>query len=563
MRRFVKIPLGFKIVFAFAFIAANSIGYLWFISKRLVAADAAYTAYLDNDATAATMAARLGRVVYQMSYVAFRTLGEADPDESDRVGAAFEPLPAEAALLLDGVRRNASAFRDRTDRIADLLDTYSKLTGEMCAMAKKGMSAQALTLAHKKVDPLQKTLFAELDAFADDLNGAIRTGTQTLSAETRTTLFWVIGLSAGGIAASILIGLLVVDVGVTRPLGRLALALKTMSAGHIDTDIPEAKRTDEIGAIGKAVEGIKALVLRNATEQAEIARLRDAAAVADRSRTLLQVAQGFEDTVGQIIGHVTTSVAALQTTARTMTDTAGRAADQSTTVATAAEEAASNVNTVASAAEHLGASVQEIGRQVVGSANLARNAASEADRTAVLVQDLSVAAARVGDVVTVIGGIASQTNLLALNATIEAARAGEAGRGFVVVASEVKALAAQAARASCEISEQIRHIQGVTGQAVSVIAAITARIREIDGVAASIAAAVDQQGTATQEIVRNVAQASAGTSAVTATMAGVAAAAGETGSAAGAVLASTSTLARQSEELGGEVRRFLATIRAA
>ncbi|MBE7246175.1 MAG: hypothetical protein INR63_14605, partial [Actinomycetospora chiangmaiensis] len=72
--RILKIPIALKIAFAFAFIAANSIGYLWYISQRMVAADAAYTAYLENDATAATMAARLGRVVYQMSYVAFRTL---------------------------------------------------------------------------------------------------------------------------------------------------------------------------------------------------------------------------------------------------------------------------------------------------------------------------------------------------------------------------------------------------------------------------------------------------------------------------------------------------------
>ena len=563
MRHHLKIPIALKIAFAFTFIAANAIGYLYYISNRMTAVDAAYNAYLANDATAATMAARLGRVVYQMSYVAFRALGEADPDESDRVGATFEPLPAEAAKLLADVRGNVPAFHDRTARIGDLLGTYATLTGEMCAMVRKGMSAQALTLAHGKVDPLQKTLFAELDAFTDDLNEAIRTGSRTLSAETRAALNWVIGLSAAGIAASILIGVLVVNVGVTRPLGRLAGALQTMSAGSIDTAVPEARRTDEIGAIGKAVEGIKILVSRTVSQQAEAERLRDAAATADRSRTLLRLAEGFEDTVGRIIGRVAGSVAALQTTARTMTDTAGRAADRSTTVADAAGEAARNVDTVASAAEQLGASVQEIGRQVFGSATLTQTAAVEADRTAVLVQDLSTAAARVGDVVTVIAGIASRTNLLALNAAIEAARAGEAGRGFVVVASEVRDLACQAARATGEIAEQIGRIQGVTGQAVAVIASITARIREIDAVAAAIAVAVDQQETATHAIVRNVAQASAGTSAVTATMAGAAAAAGEAGTAAGEVLASASALARQSEELGGEVQRFLATIRAA
>jgi methyl-accepting chemotaxis protein len=563
VRRCFKFPIALKIAFAFAFIAANSTGYLWYISQRMTAADAAYSAYLGNDATAATMAAHLGRVAYQMSYVAFRALGEADPDESDRVGAAFAPLPAEAAQLLDGVRRNAPAFHDRTARIAELLDTYVTLTGEMCAMAKKGMSAQALTLAHRKVDPLQKTLFAELDAFVDDLGASIRRGSETLSAETHTTLSWTIGLSAGGIAASILIGVLGVNAGVTRPLGRLALALKTMSDGRIDTEIPEARRTDEIGAIGKAVEGIKALVSRKAAEQAEVKRLADEAAAADRSRTLLTFAADFEDTVGRIIGLVAGSVAALQATARTMTDTAGRAAGESTHAAKAAAEAARTVNTVARAAEELGASVGEIGRQVSGSATLAQSAVLEADQTAALVQDLSAAAARVGDVVTAIAAIARQTNLLALNATIEAARAGEAGRGFAVVAGEVKDLAAQAAGATEEISGQIDRIQGATGQAVAVIASITARIREIDGVATGIAASVAQQGAATHAIVRNVAQASAGTRAVTATMAGVAAAAGEAGTAADQVMASAAALARQSEDLGGEVRRFLAAIRAA
>nr|WP_276593400.1 methyl-accepting chemotaxis protein [Methylobacterium sp. GC_Met_3] len=510
------------------------------------------------------MAARLGRTVYQMSYVAFRALGEADPDESDRIGAAFELLPAEAGKLIDGVRRNApAAFHDRTERIAELLDTYAKFTGEMCAMVKKGMSAQALTLAHKKVDPLQTTLFTELDAFTNDLGAAIETGSATLSSDIRSTLLWVIGLSAAGIAVSILIGLMVTNLGVTRPLGRLTVALQAMSEGELTTEVPEARRGDEIGAIGKAVEGIKTLVSRRTAEQAETKRVADAAAAADRSRTLLTFADGFEATVGRIIGLVSASVATLQATARTMTDTAARTADRSTHVAAAAEEAATNVTTVASAAEELGSSVLEIRRQVSGSATLAQNAVAEADQTAALVQDLSAAAGKVGAVVELIAAIASQTNLLALNATIEAARAGEAGRGFAVVAGEVKELAAQAARATGAISEQIGQIQGATGQAVSVIATITARIREIDTVATSIAAAVEQQGAATQEIVRNVTQAATGASEVTSNMAGVAEASEATGAAAHQVLAATAALARQSEDLGGEVRRFLATIRAA
>ena len=180
-----------------------------------------------------------------------------------------------------------------------------------------------------------------------------------------------------------------------------------------------------------------------------------------------------------------------------------------------------------------------------------------------LVQALSQTAARIGDMVGMISGIAGQTNLLALNATIEAARAGVAGRGFAVVASEVKALAEQTAKATEEISRHIGEVQGVTHQAVSAIGTITGQIREIDAVATSIAAAVEQQGAATQEIVRNVSQAAVGAGEVTSNIAGVAQASEETGAAASQVLSAASELSRQSEHLGAEVARFLATVRAA
>ncbi|TXN74803.1 chemotaxis protein, partial [Methylobacterium sp. WL8] len=114
-----------------------------------------------------------------------------------------------------------------------------------------------------------------------------------------------------------------------------------------------------------------------------------------------------------------------------------------------------------------------------------------------------------------------------------------------------------------EISGQIAQIQTSTGQAVASIGGMTGRIRQISDVATSIAAAVEQQGAATQEIVRNVSQAALGTAEVTGNIAGVAGAAEETGAAASQVLGAASELSRQSEHLAAEVDRFLATVRAA
>ncbi|MER2267310.1 methyl-accepting chemotaxis protein [Methylobacterium oxalidis] len=340
------------------------------------------------------------------------------------------------------------------------------------------------------------TLTQELRTARDDAEAEARMGTVVLVAAAVIGLLAAVALAGG-----------IVILGITRPLGSLVGVLQRMAQGEIDAEIREARRGDEVGAVGRAVEGIKAMVAKKAVDEAERKRVADEAA--------------------------------------------------------AAEQAAGNVGTVAAAAEELGSSVAEIGRQVSGSADLALVAVGEADRTTELVHALSLAATRIGDMVGLISNIAGQTNLLALNATIEAARAGEAGRGFAVVAAEVKELANQTAKATEEISHQIAQIQGVTGPTVGAIGGIAGRIREINGVAATIAAAVEEQGAATHEIVRNVAQASTGTAEVTSNIAGVANAAEETGAAAAQVLASASELSRQSEHLGSEVTRFLRTIRAA
>ncbi|MET3409316.1 methyl-accepting chemotaxis protein [Methylobacterium sp. 1030] len=397
----------------------------------------------------------------------------------------------------------------------------------------------------------------------DRLTAELRQARDNAEQAAATTMVVLIAAAAVGLLGTVALSALIVVFGITRPLASLVGVLQRMARGEVDAEIREAARGDEIGAVGKAVEGIKAMVARKAAEEAEVKRRADAAAAAERRRTMVELADGFERAVGGIVGMVSSSATELQATAQQMTATAQETASQSTTVAAAAEEAATNVNTVAAAAEELGSSVQEIGRQVTGSAHLAQAAVGAADETAHLVQALSQTAARIGDMVGMISGIAGQTNLLALNATIEAARAGAAGRGFAVVATEVKALAEQTAKATEEIARQIGEVQGVTARAVTAIGGITGRIQEIDSVATSIAAAVEEQGAATQEIVRNVSQAAAGASEVTGNIAGVAQASEETGAAAGQVLSAASELSRQFEHLGAEVSRFLATVRAA
>jgi len=370
----------------------------------------------------------------------------------------------------------------------------------------------------------------------------------------------VIGLAAMVIVAGT--ALVLLQIGIGRPIDGMTRTMSRLSRNELDVAVPGLGRRDEIGAMAQAVGVFKDTMVRTRQleQDAELAR---AGVEAQRKAAMRELAESFEGAVGGIIEAVSSASTELQATAQSMTVTASQTSGQSTHVAAAAKQAAANVTMVATAAEELGASVHEIGRQADSAASLANGAVTQASETATLVAALSRGAAKIGDVVGLITSIAGQTNLLALNATIEAARAGESGRGFAVVAAEVKELAGQTARATEEITRQIGEIQTATHQAVSAIDGIAGRVQEMSSVATSIAAAVEEQGAATQEIVRNVSQAAIGTNEVTANIAGVAAAAAGTGEAAGHVLTAASGLSRQSEQLGAQVGRFLATVRAA
>jgi methyl-accepting chemotaxis protein len=201
-----------------------------------------------------------------------------------------------------------------------------------------------------------------------------------------------------------------------------------------------------------------------------------------------------------------------------ITDAVSSTNSQATAAAAASTQTAGNMQAVASGAEELAASVSEISRQAADALSISTKAVEQANETNTIVSGLAQAAQKIGDVVKLINNIAEQTNLLALNATIEAARAGEAGRGFAVVASEVKSLATQTSKATDEISGQIAEVQNSTASAVTVIEAISQTISRINEISAAIAASVEEQSSVTKNISENMQVAARGVSDINASV---------------------------------------------
>jgi methyl-accepting chemotaxis protein len=263
-----------------------------------------------------------------------------------------------------------------------------------------------------------------------------------------------------------------------------------------------------------------------------------------------------------IITSLSTASGELEGTARSLSDNAGNTTRLASVVANASEDASNNVQSVASATEELAGSVREISAQVQESNRIAASAVKQADDTDSRINALSQAANRIGDVIKLITSVAEQTNLLALNATIEAARAGEAGRGFAVVAQEVKALAAQTAKATDEIGVQIAGMQTATQEAVGSIKMISATIGKISEITSAISAAIEEQGAATQEISGNIQRTATGTSQVAATIAEVSHGANQTGAASSQLLSSAKQLSYSTASLQTEIDGFLKSIAA-
>jgi methyl-accepting chemotaxis protein len=371
----------------------------------------------------------------------------------------------------------------------------------------------AETAMNKAVADLQKAEDTEADELAEHV------AKQVASARVAIIAALVAGILFAAALAAFVVAV------IKRQLATVATALGAVADSDL-TVAAEVRSRDELGRMAVAVN-----------------RARDGL----RS-TVTQLAGGAQD-LGTSAHQLTGVTARIGESAR-------EAAAQAGLVASAAGDVSGSVQSVAAGSDEMGASIREIAQNANDAAQVASSAVGVAQSTNETVAKLGTSSAEIGDVVKVITAIAEQTNLLALNATIEAARAGEAGKGFAVVASEVKDLAQETAKATEDISRRVETIQADTSSAVAAIGEISQIIQRINDYQVTIASAVEEQTATTAEMSRSIGEAAGGSSTIAANINGVAQSAEATSSTLIEADAAVSQLNRVAGDLRTVAERF-------
>ena len=257
--------------------------------------------------------------------------------------------------------------------------------------------------------------------------------------------------------------------------------------------------------------------------------------IGDVARSINQMLEGFQKVVGSVnetVLNMKQQTQQLSQTAERTAKDAERQRDETDMVAASVaqmvgtiEDISRNMEVAADKSQNAQQSVSDGQARVTSAVSLVNNLSGQLQSSVLSAQELAKESESIGTVLNVIQDIAEQTNLLALNAAIEAARAGEQGRGFAVVADEVRALASRTHDATVEISDIINSLQQRTQSIVTIMQScgeegqrsrdeasvigdvlerITYEVNEISEMAQSVATAIGQQSVAANEINRNV-----------------------------------------------------------
>jgi len=346
--------------------------------------------------------------------------------------------------------------------------------------------------------------------------------------DTLTTLQFRLILA--GLCAACLLGglMMLVSSVLTKALPDLSSAIESIADGDLSVGVPHRNRSDEIGTVAKALAVLKDGMQERVrlqeeqremeAKQAELAAQQrtadleaqqraqqereetDAKAKALINQTIESAACALEDNMSKVLAEINGAIEVFQRELSVLSNAAEQTDAQSQTIYKTAIDAKSNVSAMASATEELASSIREITQQIGRTSETSQKSVTTAQQTNKQVEVLKQATSDIEGFVVLIRDIAEQTNLLALNATIEAARAGAAGKGFSVVASEVKALAGQTAKATDEVSDMITRMLEAVNHAMEGLGATSEAIFSNNEIISDISESVAQQDSATSEI---------------------------------------------------------------
>ena len=472
----------------------------------------------------------------------------------------------------DTVKKDHSEISKHFDQMAtkiqidgvkkEWLNWYNSFAGKQLKMMRDPMTvelARAIEVSGQSNEQL-KAVMANIDQQIAQL----RSQMDQLTAEQNTELNSVTSAALIGlvlmIAAAIGLAFLNNQI-VSRPLKKMVNVTGALADGDLSVDIA-SNRGDEIGKMYQALSVFQVNLKRSKELELDAEEQRKQAEVT-RKEEMRRLADEFDNVVGSIVSKQAELCAQMEQNSSHLADKAGQTVERSVAVSASTQQANANVQAVASATEELSASIQEISGQVTSAARLASEANHEVELTSQSVADLQRVLQEVGSVTRLINDIAEQTNLLALNATIEAARAGEAGKGFAVVASEVKELASQTAKATEEIDRQLTNMENAANSSINATETVANKVLEITEQTTAMAAATDQQSAATSEIAQNVNEAATGTNHVSQDIETVSGIAQETGDLATSVQNMIADMNTQTRELQSKADKFIKHVLAA
>ena len=333
------------------------------------------------------------------------------------------------------------------------------------------------------------------------LAGVARTG--SLVSESFASTLWALSLIATLIAAISMVVMSVLAKSISSPIEKTAIAMEQLASNDGDlTRRIKIKRDDELGKLSSSLDAFL---------QKTHGIVKDIAGEMDNVENTVSVTNRLSDQTNSGMQAQKQELELVSVAINEMSATAAE-------VAKSAAHTAEATNTATSAVHSGNNKVQQ-------NLNSIGDLVEDMGKAATVIQRLSEDSANISNIVNVINGISEQTNLLALNAAIEAARAGEQGRGFAVVADEVRSLAAKTQQSTGEIQSLIDRLQSCTSEAVNAIQlgqdksglcidqaqqavealqGVVSEISRVDEMTTQIAGAAEEQRCVAEDITRNV-----------------------------------------------------------